>query len=263
MLREPATAHAEAFRKLKTSLEFANLEQGARTIMVTSAVPREGKSATVANLAVAFARTGRTVALVDLDLRHPSIQEFFHTDGGPGITDVLAGKQGLAEALRARFVALAAPLRPAHSRNGSSRRPNEKGDGGASPVLNVLPAGTLAPATGDMLADLLESSRLTHVLAELGRQFELVLADAPPLLPIGDAIALTSKVDAVIVVVRAGISRRLLNELARQLQSTQAPVLGFILTGVTATDAYGYGYGYGYGVYGAEAAAKAEQIGRA
>ena len=253
MLRDPGTVYAESFRKLKTSLDFVNLERRARTIMVTSAVPREGKSATVANLAVAFARSGRTVALVDLDLRQPSIHSFFHTKPDDGITDVLAGKRSLPEALRTRYIAVGATTTAMRARNGGQPN-NEK------PNLSVLSAGTMAPASGDMLADLLESSRLTHVLEELSQQFELVLVDAPPLLPISDTIALTAKIDAVVLVVRAGIPMRILYELARQLQSTQAPILGFILTGVTATDAHGYGYGYG--PYGTDAPTKAKRAER-
>ncbi len=84
---------------LRTNLEFANLERGARSIMVTSGLEEEGKSTTVANLAIAFARTGKRVALVDLDLRRPSLARFFDLNGRPGLTDVALGHVDLDEAL--------------------------------------------------------------------------------------------------------------------------------------------------------------------
>jgi succinoglycan biosynthesis transport protein ExoP len=265
MINEPGQPDAEVFRKLKTSLDFLNLEHSARRIMVTSAVPREGKSTTIANLAVAFARSGRRVALVDLDLRQPIIHSFFYPDVGYGVTDVVGGGRNLAGTLRPYFVSARNRLpRTTRSSNGRARassataaRRDEK-----EAILNVLTAGTLSPMNGDGLSHLLESGRLGTVLDELGERFEIVLADTPPLLAVGDALALTTKVDAVVLVLHAGIERPLLEELARQLRNSQAPVLGFILTGVSATDAHGYGYGYGYGVYEAEPSAKAARIGR-
>src|SRR5204862_118692 len=110
----------------------------------------------------------------------------------------------------------------------------------------VVPAGPRAPATGDTLADLLESDKLSSVLQDLGNQFELVLADTPPLLVVGDAMPLTARVDAVLIVLHAGIRRPVLHELARELQKSQAPILGFVLTGVSEGDTYGAAYGYGY-----------------
>ena len=243
MLSQPGNVQAEAFRKLKTSIEFLNLEHGARTIMVTSAVPREGKSTTIANLAVAFARSGRRVALVDLDLRQPSIHPFFSSDTRRGITDVLVGGETLEGALRPRFLPSATSF---SARRNGGQRSSASGSALDRSSLTVLPAGTMAPATGDTLADLLESDKLASVLQDLGDQFELVLADTPPLLVVGDAMPLTSRVDAVLIVLHVGIRRPVLNELARELQKSQAPVLGFILTGVDEGDTYGAAYGYGY-----------------
>src|SRR5205085_409410 len=142
--------------------------------------PREGKSTTVANLSVAFARSGKRVALVDLDLRQPFIHAFFASAGGSGITDVLAGRQTLSEALRPRVVPTTIAVTPG-SQNGASTRVSRTGKRDRS-VLNVLPSGTLAPASGDALAELLESEQLDSVFDELGEQFDLVLADTPPLL---------------------------------------------------------------------------------
>src|SRR5262249_25573985 len=108
MLKEPGSVQAETFRKLRTSFEFVNPDGAARTIMVTSYVAKEGKSTTLANLAVALARAGRRVVLVDLDLRAPFLSRLFHVGGRPGITDVALKRAPLEQALRP--VALA-PLR--------------------------------------------------------------------------------------------------------------------------------------------------------
>src|ERR671933_1075164 len=98
MLADPNSIHAEAFRVLRTNLDFFNLEHGARTIMVTSALEEEGKSTTVANLAVALSRAGQRVVLVDLDLRRPTLDRYFEFGGGPGLTDVVLGRAKLAPA---------------------------------------------------------------------------------------------------------------------------------------------------------------------
>jgi polysaccharide biosynthesis transport protein len=285
MIFEPALPDAELFRKLKTSLDFLSLDRPIRTIMITSAVPREGKSTTAANLAVAFARSGRRVALVDLDLRQPLIHSFFYPEVGYGVSDVVAGDRNLAGALRPYFLPVGKTpsegVSATNGRSGRSARPapaaaraggresilNARSPrsstavapaGGKESILNVLTAGTMAPMGGDALADLLESGRLGGVLDELGEQYEVILADTPPLLAVGDALALTTKVDAIVLVLHSGIERPLVEELGRQLRNSQAPVLGFVLTGVSATDAYGYGYGYGYGSYGAQTKPKAQ-----
>ena len=260
MLAEPAGAHAESFRKLKTSIDFLNLDRGARTIMVTSALPREGKSTTIANLAVAFARGGRKVSLVDLDLRRPFLHSFFYRGEGRGIWDVVVGHDELAGALRSIALPAVTPA-GAPSSNGSRRRTSAApdGGGGASSILNFLPSGTVPSAGADGVGPMLENKQLDAVLADLAAQSDLVLVDAPPLLAVDDAMVLTTKVDAVVVVLHIGIQRPLLRELARQLDASRAPVLGFILTGVTEADGYGYGYGYGYGPYSYDVQTKAER----
>ncbi len=98
MLEEPASAQAEAFRMLRANLDFMTLDRDVRTIMITSALEQEGKSTTVANLAVAFALAGKRVALVDLDLRRPVLARFFDLEG-PGLTQVALGHVPLEQAL--------------------------------------------------------------------------------------------------------------------------------------------------------------------
>jgi Mrp family chromosome partitioning ATPase/capsular polysaccharide biosynthesis protein len=240
MLAEPQSIHAQTYRRLRTSLEFVNFERGARMIMLTSALPREGKSTTVANLALALARAGRKVALVDLDLRRPILHSFFNAGSDHGFTDVVVNRVKLHHALRSVALPGVGQL-PSVSANG---RPSSLGArNGQTDVectLDVLPAGTIPPAADEFL----ESAGIGEVLEGLRQRFDFVLVDTPPLLAVGDVITLSTRMDAIVVVTRLGIHRRQLEELARQLHTCRAPVLGFILTGAAHGDSYSYGYGY-------------------
>jgi Mrp family chromosome partitioning ATPase/capsular polysaccharide biosynthesis protein len=257
MMREPTSVQAETFRKLRTSLEFVNFDRGARTIMVTSAGPREGKSTTVANLAVAFARAGRRVALIDLDLRRPVLEGFF---GGAtyGITDVVVGHVALEDALRP--IVVTGPTRGTLNGHNGNNSPDVagglNGSAKADGVLHFLPCGTIPPAADEFL----ESPRVEAVLKEVAADYDVVLVDAPPLLAVGDPQTLSAIVDGMIVVSQLGAHRRQLQELARQLPNYRADVLGFVLTGVTHSDSYSYGYGYDPHVY--EARSKTSRRGQ-
>jgi Mrp family chromosome partitioning ATPase len=234
MLREPAGVQAETFRKLRTSLEFVNFDRGARTIMITSAGPREGKSTTVANLALAFARAGRRVALVDLDLRRPFLECYFGGDSY-GFTDVVVGQVALEDALRPIVVATA----PRRNGNQSDLQADAlNGNAKADGVLHFLPCGTIPPAADEFL----EKPRVEAVLKEIAGDYDVVLVDAPPLLAVGDAQTLSAFVDGIVLVSHLGAHRRQLQELARQLPNYRADLLGFVLTGVTHSDSYSYGY---------------------
>jgi polysaccharide biosynthesis transport protein len=244
MIAEPMSVHAETFRKMRTSLEFVNSDRGARTIMVTSAVQREGKSTTVANLAVALARTGRRVALVDLDLRQPFLHVFFDVGHDHGFTDVVVNRVDLDRAIRPIAFPAVTPPGEDQTRNGhrglsGANGPNGRPD--AECIFHLLPSGTIPPAADEIL----EREQVSTVLEDLSTRYDVVLVDAPPLLAVGDALTLSAKVDAILVVAHLGIDRRQLREFARQLQNCKAAILGFILTGVAHGDSHTYGYGYG------------------
>ena len=249
MLERPTTTQAETFRMLRTNLDFAMLDRDAGAIMVTSAVEQEGKSTTLANLAVALARAGRRVVLVDLDLRRPFLDRLFRLDG-PGLTQVALGQVTLEEALAT--VAIADPD-PRQARRRRNFNGNGNGDGIAKyvkGVLEVLPSGPIPPDPGEFVG----THALAEILEQLRRRAEIVLIDAPPVLHVGDAITLSKRVDAVVLVTRLKVVRRqMLGELARQLAAVRTPVIGFIATGTKEEqgygdgDAYEYGYGCGYG----------------
>ena len=233
MLAKTQHSHAESYRTLRTAFDLANLRLGAKTVIVTSALDREGKSTTLANLAIALTRSGRSVALVDLDLRRPRVAAFFGLEGRPGVTEVAIGGLSLDDALAP--IAIDAPASSSVNGHGELDRTT----GG----LDVLPSG-LAP--GDA-AEFLSTPELAAIMAELRDRFDLVLVDAPPILPVSDALTLSAEVDAMLIVVRAGVVRRnVLGELRRVLDSVPTAKLGFVLTGADIEDGYGYGAGYGY-----------------
>jgi non-specific protein-tyrosine kinase len=231
MQEEPTERDAESIRRLRTSLEFANLDLKAKAIMVTSAVPGEGKSLAVANLAIALAHSGRRVALVDLDLRRPSVGRLFGVGAGRGLAEVALNRIDLDSAL-ARVPLRTTQTEPARTAL-SAARSSAEGDRGE---LLVLSAGTVPASPAEFLG-----TRTVHeILENLRTRMDYVLVDTPPMLPVSDAAIVSSHVDATLVVVRLGkITRSNLRELARELEGSPAPKLGFIVTGSNPIDFYG------------------------
>jgi polysaccharide biosynthesis transport protein len=222
---EPASPAAEAYWSLRTSLQFVRQEQRLRSVLVTSPGAGEGKTFTLANLGVVFAQAGERVAIVSCDLRRPRIGEFFGLDEREGLTNVLLGERTLAETV------LPVP--------GFDR-------------LSLLPAGPIPPNP----AELLNSAWTRDVFAWLRDRYDLVLIDSPPVLPVTDAAILAQYVDATLVVVAAGQTRRAdLQRAAEKLGQVSARVVGIVLNKVTrqAGRYYGYGYGYAYKPYRAAA----------
>lgn len=226
MLAQPHSPAAEGFRVLGTGIEFTRLSHEATVLMVTSAIEQEGKSTTVSNLAVALARGGRNVALVDLDLRRPCIAKFF-PGGGSGVTQVAIGEADLDAALVDIDLAT----------------PGESSPSAVEGRLAVLPSGPLPPDPGDFVG----TAAVARIVEELRKRFDVVLLDAPPSLPVGDPLALSSLVDAIVVVVRLNVTTtKLLDELERQTDQMQAPVIGVVVTDAPESDSYSY-YGRSYG----------------
>lgn len=241
MLAEPAGVQAEAFRMLRTNLEFVRLDRDARTVMVTSAVEREGKSTTVANLAVALARGGARVILVDLDLRRPYLDHFFDLQG-PGLTHVALGEASLEGAL-APIAITGAARRRGSAVVGQYESLRER-NGEIPGSLHVLTAGQRPPDPGEFVG----GRRLEAILEELRERADIVLLDAPPVLQVGDAMTLSTKVDGMVLVTRMNVIRRqMLAELSRHLAASPTLKLGFVLTGAGEEQSYAYGYGYAEG----------------
>jgi polysaccharide biosynthesis transport protein len=254
---EPDSPQADAFRILRMNLAFANHDRGARTIMVTSAVQEEGKSTTVANLAVALARAGNSVALVDLDLRRPFIDRFFGLEGRPGLTEVALGQVELDKALTKLALMPAKQFAQRNGTNGGSNGSN--GELNEVPAfVHVLTSGMPPPEPGEVVG----WPSVADVLSSLSARMNYVLVDTPPMLVVGDALTLSESVDALVIVCRSSIVRRpLVTELRRQLMSTPILKLGFVVTEAEAEEGYGYTFGYGY-EYGRDSEQPASGNGR-
>ena len=236
----------EAVARLRTSFDFTNTDLGAKLVMITSAGPREGKSTTITNLAIALARAGRHVVLVDLDLRRPMLTRFLHLPDGPGITDLASRHADLADVLQPVGVT---PLRARVAPLGGSDASQGR--------LEVVSAGR----TRVDPAAFVESTGLTDALHKLRGYAEIVLLDSPPILATGDAMALTGKVDAILLVSRLGtLTRPTLQELARVLRRSPAPVLGLVATGAEVDEGYSV---YTVDEYYAETRAQPEPAPRA
>ncbi|MDL5352331.1 polysaccharide biosynthesis tyrosine autokinase [Microbacterium sp. zg-YB36] len=216
---DPLSPRAESFRALRTNLQF--LDMGGRaSFVVTSSVPSEGKSTTTINLAIALADAGKRVALLDADLRKPKVAEYLGIEGGAGLTDVLIGRTRVGDVML--------PW------------------GGRS--LYVLPAGKIPPNPSELLG----SRQMQQLLEVLERDFDVVLCDAPPLLPVTDAAILARATSGAIVAVAAGrTTRHQLSGALEALETVGAKVAGVALTMVPTRgpDSYYAGYG-GYGGYG-------------
>ena len=220
---------AEAFRTLRTNLQFADVDDPPRVITISSALPDEGKTTTACNVALTLAQSGARVVLVEGDLRKPAVGKYLGISNAAGLTNVLAGQHELRDVL------------VSYQRD----------------MLAVLPSGPTPPNPSEMLG----SQQMQQLLTTLAAAYDLVVIDAPPLLPVTDAAVLAAAADGAILVIRHGRSRREEVERATQaLTSVNAKVLGTVLNFAPRRkrrggyDGYGYGYGYGETPQPAEAA---------
>ncbi|MCA0144886.1 polysaccharide biosynthesis tyrosine autokinase [Blastococcus sp. LR1] len=208
---------AEDFRQLRTNLQFLSVDHPPKIIMVTSAVPSEGKTTTVVNLALALVDAGQRVTIVEADLRKPKVTKYLDMVAGVGLTNVLAGTAEVGDVIQTY----------------------------GSAGLSIIGAGPTPPNPGELLS----SRHMSVLLENLRDENDFVLVDAPPLLPVADASGLASAMDGVLVAVRYGVSTKdQLRQAAMTLQRVQANTLGAILSIVPpkAQIASAYGYGYSY-----------------
>lgn len=209
------TGRGEAFRTLRTNLRFVDVDNPPRVVVITSSVAGEGKSTTACNLALTLASAGVRVILVEGDLRRPRVADYMGLEGAVGLTDVLIGRAKLEDVLQ---------------------------PWGAS-MLSVLTSGALPPNPSELLS----SSQMTDLIGALRARADVVLIDAPPLLPVTDGAVLARECDGAIVIVRHGkTTREQATKALEALRSVGARVLGTVLNMAPAGGARGYGYGYGY-----------------
>ena len=199
---EPRSPISEAYRTLRTNLDFASLDRALKTLVVTSAGVGEGKSTTLANLAVVSAQAGRKVILVDADLRRPTLHQIFGLDNEKGLTTAMVDDAALADP----------PLQETGVED-----------------LSVLTSGPLPPNP----AELMGSRRMEEVVAALAERADQVFFDTPPVVAVTDAAVLSTKVDGVLLVISAGKTRREYARTAVQrLDQIKARLVGTVLTNV-------------------------------
>ncbi|MCU1616135.1 MAG: capsular exopolysaccharide family [Frankiales bacterium] len=207
---------AEGYRQLRMNLQFLNVDEPPRVIMVSSALPAEGKTTLAINLALALTESGRRVTVVEADLRRPRITSYLGLVGGVGLTNVLSGTAALDDVIQ--FY-------------------DERG-------LRVLPAGPIPPNPGELLT----SDTMAAVLGKLRATNDFVIVDAPPLLPVADATGLGPLVDGVLLCIRYGRTRKdQVRHASAALDRVRARKLGLVLNLVPTRAMSGGGYGYGYG----------------
>jgi capsular exopolysaccharide synthesis family protein len=213
---DPFSPVTEAYRSLRTSLEFADRDAQLKTILVTSATGMEGKTSTVANLGVIMANAGERVVVVSCDLRRPRLAAFLGKDETTGFTSVLLDQVELKDAIQAAANA---------------------------PGLALLGTGPIPPNP----AELLGSDKAAEIFQLLATSFDVVLIDCPPLLPVADPLVLSQYADAVLMVVMVGLTTRAEVERASELLAqVNARPAGIVLNKATRRSTNGFEYGYGY-----------------
>lgn len=216
--QHPHSTRAEAFRQLRTNLQFVDIDTELKSIVITSSVPNEGKTTTVCNLAITIAQAGNRVLLIEADLRRPRLAHYLGLDGSVGLTNILVGTVSIAEATQ---------------RWGANQ-------------LDVIASGPLPPNP----SELLNSKVMGELLHRLESRYDLVLLDAPPLLPVTDAAVLAAETSGAVLIARHGSTTR--DQLARSahalLDGVGARILGSVInmTPKRGPDAYYYGYAYSY-----------------
>lgn len=213
---------AEAFRVLRTNLQFVDVDAATKVFVVTSALPGEGKTTTAVNLAITLAQAGQKTLLIECDLRRPKASSALGMDNSIGVTTVLLGRVTFEDALQEH----------------------------PSSTLSVLGSGAVPPNP----AELLQSRAMADLLQRAKSRFDTIIIDAPPLLPVTDAALLSVQADGAIVVAAHGkTTREQLAQAHDRLAQVDAELVGIVLNMTPARRRGGYGYGYGYG-YAPEAA---------
>ncbi|HEX2439047.1 MAG TPA: CpsD/CapB family tyrosine-protein kinase [Methylomirabilota bacterium] len=209
---EPKSAAAEAYRTLRTSIQFAGLDHKCRSIVVTSSSPGEGKSTTVANFGVVVAQTGARVCLIDSDLRRPTLHRIFGLGNSRGLTTALLEGLSLTEVAQPTNV----------------------------PNLWVLTSGPLPPNP----AELVGSNRMREALETAVADFDLILLDSPPVVSVADAVALATFADGVVMVVQTGkVPHEVIRRATSQILAVKGRILGVVMNGVNLKrDGYYYDY---------------------
>jgi protein-tyrosine kinase len=216
---DPKSPAAEAYRTLRTSIQFAGLDHKCRSIVVTSSSPGEGKSTTVANFGVVMAQTGSRICLVDSDLRRPTLHRIFGLGNSRGLTTALLDGVPFTEVAQPTNV----------------------------PGLFVLTSGPLPPNP----AELVGSNRMREALEAAVADYDTILLDSPPVVSVADAVALATFADGVVMVVQTGkVPHEVIRRATGQILAVKGRILGVVMNGVNMKrDGYYYDYYRYYSAY--------------
>lgn len=209
---DPNSSISEQYRMIRTNIEFASVDKKVQSIVVTSAVPSDGKSTTASNLAIVLAQTGKRVLLVDADLRKPSIHYAFNLSNTQGLTNVLVNRITLKNAISHIDI----------------------------PNLSVLTSGPVPPSPSELLS----SKKMKLIIEELNQTFDYIIFDTPPVLAVTDPQVLSEQCDAILMVVKSGETPKEAALKAKALlQKSKTPILGMILNNMRfKTSKYNYLY---------------------
>jgi polysaccharide biosynthesis transport protein len=215
---QPQAAPSEAVRRLRTNLQFIDIGNRSKSIVISSSIPSEGKSTIAINLAVSLADAGARVILVDADLRRPSIAEYLGIEGAVGLTTVLIGRAEVEDVVQ---------------RLGRTS-------------LDLLPAGQIPPNPSELLG----STAMADLLEQLSTSYDMVLLDSPPVLPVTDAVVLSNLAGGALVVVGVDrIHRPQLQQSLESLETAGAHLFGVVMNKIARREAAAYAYGSGYDSY--------------
>ncbi len=209
---KPQSVLAEAYRTLRTNIQYSSFDKKVKSIVVTSAEPGEGKSTTCSNLAIAFAQNGERVVLIDCDLRKPSMHRIFKISNIEGLSDILIGKEKFENIVKKDIE-----------------------------NLYLIPAGKIPPNPAEMLG----SKNMEKLLEKLKEEFDIIILDTAPLQAVTDAQILSTKVDATILVVKSNVTNKdSLLQAKSLLEKVGANIIGTILNGVEEKRGKYYHYYY-------------------
>lgn len=210
-LKNPAT---EAYRVIRTSIQFAQAGKELQTIALTSCTPNEGKSTTIANLAVVLTQAGKSVLLIDCDMRNPTVHKNFNLSNKVGLSSCISMDTALSDAVQKTSI-----------------------EG-----LYALTGGVIPPNPSELLG----SEQMKNVLQRAKEQYDYVLIDTPPVMPVTDALIVGRFVDGMILVIAsAEVKVEMARDVKNQLVNAGANILGVVLNKVRS-EHHGYGYGYYY-----------------
>lgn len=211
---DPKNPAAEAYRVIRTGIQFAQAGKELQTIALTSCTPNEGKSTTIANLAVVLTQDGKSVLLIDCDMRNPTVHKNFNLSNKVGLSSCISMDTALSDAVQKTSI-----------------------EG-----LYALTGGVIPPNPSELLG----SEQMKNVLQRAKEQYDYVLIDTPPVMPVTDALIVGRFVDGMILVIAsAEVKVEMARDVKNQLVNVGANILGVVLNKVRS-EHHGYGYGYYY-----------------